>query len=273
MKKIIIATDYSPEAENAMQYAAEAASEKGYVVVLFTLQNISIHALNARLSSDAINDYLEVQKKKLEDVTSSLELIYGIQAIPHFATGDFYEELGRCVHLHQADLVVVGMAQKSVEQDLLGNTTTEVLGRFNFPLLAVPATARYSGIKSIVFACDIVRGVQKKILDKVKSLAEDFGASVEVFHVVKEIEKLGRQKLVSDNLEQIQLCLTGVNYLYKHVRSEQIIKAIKDETMSVKADLLIMVPYKYGFWGSFLHRSKTRMMASGNSIPLLSIPF
>jgi hypothetical protein len=33
-----------------------------------------------------------------------------------------------------------------------------------------------------------------------------------------------------------------------------------------------MMPNKYGFWGSLIHRSKTRIMASGSEIPLMSLP-
>lgn len=272
MKKIVIATDYSAEAENAMRYAAEVAADRGYLLIVFSLQNVSIHALNARLSGEAVNDYLKVQSERLDEVVTSLKQTYGAQAISHFATGDFYVELERCVNLHQADLVVIGMAQRSIEQDLLGNTTTAALARFSFPILAVPLTARYKGFKTVIFACDLVRGVQKKILDEVKFLAQDFGASVEVFHVGREIERLNQEKLLNDSLNEIELSLSGINYLYKQVNSTEIIEAIKDEVESLNADLLIMVPYKYGFWGSIVHRSKTRMMASGNSIPLLSIP-
>jgi len=51
-----------------------------------------------------------------------------------------------------------------------------------------------------------------------------------------------------------------------------VIKAIKNELQVSGADLLIMVPYRYGFWNSLIQRSKTRMMASKSSVPLLSIP-
>ena len=66
--------------------------------------------------------------------------------------------------------------------------------------------------------------------------------------------------------------LQGTNYYYKNVASNVIIEAIQDEITQINADLLIMVPHKYGFWDSLVHISKTRKMASRSEIPLLSLP-
>jgi hypothetical protein len=70
----------------------------------------------------------------------------------------------------------------------------------------------------------------------------------------------------------IDKTFTGINYYYKNIQSREIINAIQEEVKETKADLLIMAPYKYGFWDCMVHRSKTRMMASGNNVPLLSLP-
>jgi hypothetical protein len=66
--------------------------------------------------------------------------------------------------------------------------------------------------------------------------------------------------------------LSGISYYYKNIQSNKIIRAIQDEMKATQPDLLIMAPYTYGFWDSVVHRSKTRMMAAGINIPLLSLP-
>jgi hypothetical protein len=73
-------------------------------------------------------------------------------------------------------------------------------------------------------------------------------------------------------LNRIDDGLEGIDYYYKNVQSDSIIEGIANEVKSVAADLLIMVPEQHGFWGSMVHRSKTRIMASGLNIPLFSIP-
>ncbi|WP_113662006.1 universal stress protein [Pedobacter nanyangensis] len=268
MKTIIVATDFSSEADHAMTYAAAAAAERGYKLVLYNLYNTSIHAMNARVSGSEMDKILTWRRDKLKEIADLISGIYHIKTDIHFASGDFYEELVGCIHLHRADLLVMGMPEKSLEQDLLGNTTTQVIDRLKFPTLSVPLQAQYKGIKHILFACDIARGVHAKILDDVKALAKDFGAKVEVFHVRQKAEDLANH----EELALVDTSLAQVDHFYKQVQSSKIIKAIEDEIKASETDLLVMVPYRHGFWDSLLRKSKTRVMASGNSVPLLSLP-
>ncbi len=267
MRKIIVSTDFSAESENATIYAAKAAAEHKYEVVLFTLYNVSAHVLNTRFSGQTIEDILNREKSKLEAKAHSISESYEVTVIPYFTSGSYYEEIEVCINEYHADLVVMGMPQKSIEQDLLGNTTTTAINRLMTPIVAIPLGASYNGIKKILFACDIMRGIHKQTFDKVQFVASKFGAEVEIFHVSDKIDelKIGHK-------ESIEEVMDGVEYYYKNVVSTEIVNAIRDEVADIKADLLIMVPYKYGFWSSLIHKSKTRMMASGINIPLLSIP-
>ena len=268
MKKIIVATDFSAEAENARQYAASAAAGQQYELILFNLYNLSVHAMNARVSSEAIYELQMINEKKLNEAAAATAFSFGIKVTPHFATGDFYEEINRCIQQHNAEIVVMGMTGKSLELELLGNTTTSAIQRLKIPVLAIPFGVRYQGIKHILFACDTVRGVHRNILEKVRDVAASFGAVVEVFHVKEKIEEL---ITVQDQNEKIDEAMAGIGHYYKNIESKKVIEAIQQEVLNSKTDLLIMVPYKYGFWSSLTHRSKTRIMASGSNVPLLTI--
>jgi nucleotide-binding universal stress UspA family protein len=270
MKKIIIATDYSAEAENAADYAGAVAAEQGHELILFNYSEISIHVLNARVSGSAIDEMLEIYHANLNKAAQALSKKYTIKVTPHLAMGNFYESLVACINQFEAAAVVMGMANKSVEQDLLGNTTTSTIHKLQFPLLAIPITTKYHGIHKILFACDMEKGVGDKTLENVHELATVFGATVEVFYVKDKIEEL--QGAEEAEHASIDKTFTGINYYYKNIQSRKIINAIQDEIKETTADLLIMAPYQYGFWDSIIHRSKTRMMASGNNVPLLSLP-
>jgi nucleotide-binding universal stress UspA family protein len=270
MKKIIIATDYSAEAENAADYAGAVAAERGHELILFNFSEISIHLLNARVSSDAIDELLEVYHTNLDKAAQALSKKYNVKVTPHLASGNFYESLVACINQYEAAAVIMGMANRSVEQDLLGNTTTSTIHKLQFPILAIPITTQYHGIHKILFACDMEKGVEDKVLENVHETATAFGASVEVFYVKNKIEEL--QGAEEAEHASIDKTFTGINYYYKNIQSREIINAIQEEVKETKADLLIMAPYKYGFWDSMVHRSKTRMMASGNNVPLLSLP-
>ncbi len=253
MKTIIVATDFSDEANHAAAFAAQAAKDNGISIVLFHLYKVSIHAMNARLNPASLKELTEYSQSVLAKKAASLQETYQIAITTAWAVGDFYEEIEKTILEHNASLVVMGMPKKSLEQDLLGNTTTAAIHTLKFPILAIPSGATYKGFKNILFACDIVRGVHKKVLEKVKDVAISFGATVEIFHVNDKADQLAQQEPVNHNKHKFGEGLDGVRYYYRNVQSNTVIKAIQDEINYIDADLLIMVPYKYGFWGSLIH--------------------
>src|SRR5690606_6679411 len=125
-------------------------------------------------------------------------------------------------------------------------------------------------VKRILYACDVVRGIHKTILERIKDIARSWNAEIEVFNVQEKIEEL--QEDPSFTKDPLKDEMTGIQYFYKNVASNTIIKEIRNEVVNYQPDLLIMVPNRYGFWSSIVHRSKTRMMAAGLDVPLLSIP-
>ncbi len=271
MNTIIVATDFSKEAENAVEYAAAVAHTLQSRLVLFNGYPIPIHAANARLSAERIQEMIDLNNENLKDRAEELNARYGIDVAYETAMLDLLEELTGLINKYEASVVVMGTAARSLEQDLLGNTTTAVISRLKFPVLAVPLGTKFTGIKKILFACAVLRGVHQLILERVKDAASRFGAEVEVFYVSKAISEIIENEDDQSPISSFDESLEGVTYYYKNVQSNTIIQAIEDEVKEINADLLIMVPNKYGFWKSLVHRSKTRMMASRTEVPLLSI--
>ncbi len=271
MKKIIVATDFSAEAENALAYAIAVAVDHNFELILFNLHYTSVHALNSRILGTSLDKLFEKAKKGLLQKAVGIEAQYHVKVTAHLASGLFQEELIRCFEIYGADFVVMGMANQSVEQDLLGNTTTSAIHGLKFPVLAIPLSAKYAAIKNILFACDVKKDVHLDILNKIKMMAKDFGARLEIFHVNDKATTLEKNTAAS-NLQTIEKSLDGIAYQYKNIKSDELISAIEQELEAIQADLLIMIPYKYGFWNSLVHISKTNVMASGGKVPLLSIP-
>lgn len=273
MRTIIVATDFSKVAENAVQYAAALIQQIGGKIILFHLYTPSIHVSNARLSPKAFDESSLRTRQRLDGAAAELSAAYDINVVPHLSVlGEFKQEVQTVFDAHRADLLVMGMAVKSLEQDLLGNTTTAVIHQYAFPVLAVPLGAEFRGIDRILFACDNLQGIQRQILEAVRQLAKGLKASVELFHVNNRIRSIKEGNIDEATIAKFGEGLDGITYYYKDVESNKVINAIADEIKAIGAGLAIMLPNRYGFWGSLIHRSKTRIMASGLSVPLLSIP-
>lgn len=119
MKTIIVCTDFSREAENALHYAASMAKENQYHIVLFNLQSVSIHALNAQASADFFYEQTLKTKRILRiKLRNHPSICYKTEY--HLASGSFIEELNNCIHATNGDFIVMGMAEKTLEQKNFG---------------------------------------------------------------------------------------------------------------------------------------------------------
>lgn len=269
---IIASTDFSEIAENAVQYAASIAKVSKYKLVLYHGYTLPLHAAHAHISAENFQKLLNSAIDNLKNKAKALSEKYDIEVIPEFSFSYIGDELIELIKKHEAKGIVIGMAEKSLEQDLMGNTTTAIIKNINIPVLAVPLNAKFNGLKKIIFACDNPKEISNDILEKINDTAQKLGGELEIFSVDEQVDELKTENAPSLITNVLDTQLQGINYYYKNVRSNAVIEAIKQEVEDYQADLLIMAPKQYGFWASIVHRSKTRLMASGMNIPLLSIP-
>lgn len=268
MKTIVAATDYSPVADNAVAYAAALARFYNYRLVLFNAFCLSLHESNTLLPASAVNELEIKNNERLAEQAALTALIYNISVDHESSYTPITEELRHLIKKHNASLVVLGMAPESSRELILGNTTTTVIRELAFPVLAVPLNARFQGLRKILLACDLAHDSPAQLLAKIRNEVINFTAPAEIFYVNEEaLEIKDSQEIPSQAFQA-----SDINCTYKETRSTEIINELKKELVVSGTELLIMLPKKYGFWSSLLHRSKTRQMASGLDIPLLAFP-
>ncbi|AWM14786.1 universal stress protein [Flavobacterium sediminis] len=264
---IIATTDFSEIAQNAVQYAANLAKAANMNLVLFHAFNPPIHASNAQLSAETFQKLFDINSERLKELAKELKKEHHIETQSEITYSFVEEHLVTCIEKYNAGLLVFGMAEKSLEQELMGNTTTSAIRNINIPIISVPLETKFTPLNRVLFACDTPDEIPSHATSLIKSLIAAQNTEIEVFSVDTTVEKIKK-----DNPKTKEDDEKEINYYYKNIQSKEVIDEIKKEIKDFNADLLIMMPKKYGFWDSMVHRSKTRVMASGLSIPLLSIP-
>lgn len=266
---IIAATNYSQTASNAVVYAAGFAKAIGAKLILFNAFSLSVHSANSLINANEMQKELDKASVRLDTLSRETADIFKIEVSSYCSYSFLEDELLSVIDAAGADLIVMGMAEQSFEQDLLGNSTTSVIKNINFPVLAVPKNARFKGLKKILYACDSLSWSTIKELGWLKGLIESIGMEIEFFNVNLSMHELKQESSIGSGSESE---LQDEKHIYKTVHSNAVIDEIKKEILKYSPDVLVMVPKKYGFWDSLLHTSKTRMMASGLEIPLLAFP-
>jgi len=269
---ILAATDFTDLATHASAYAAGIAKLRKSKLILFNLFTPSIHALNSQFSAENFQRMYDRTRDRLQEKADALSKEFDIEVIAELSFISMDEALDTIIGKHEVSLLVFGMNEKTWDIELLGDTTTAVIKNCRVPTLAVPFKASFDHLKKILFATDLVEELPQPIIERIRIVAETIGGEVEVFNVDKKVAELKAENSDALAINAIDSGLQGINYYYKNVKSNAVIREIEKEIKQTKADLLIMVPKKYGFGASIVHRSKTGIMASGLNIPLLSIP-
>ncbi len=273
MKTIIVATDLSKDANNALEYAASLAKCINAKIVLYNSFMLPAHAANTLMPADGVEKMMASNRASLEYAALRISCLYDIKAEWDSNISNVEEELDKQVEKHKADLVVMGMRGNSFDQKLFGNTTTSVIRHAKYPVLVVPKNVSFKGIHKILFACDNNCKFALSTLKMLNEVASELKAEVLVLHVEKAKKMAQEEVLVGAGIHnEIETNLDGINHSYHDMDGCTVIKGIERGIEEFNADMLVMVPQKYGFWDSMTHKSKTCAMAARSSVPLLSIP-
>jgi len=269
MKKILIATDFSAPANNALDYAANLAQKVGSDLVIFSVYTMSIHASNSHASATLFKELMKKDEDKLINLGKEIEEKFNIDVKTVFMTDDVISSLKKYLKAQPVDLVVMGIESNLTEYKLFGNTTTDAIKMRQFPLLVVPNDVKFSGYKNIVYACDHKNISKETNLNVLKHLVDDFNAELNVLNVLKEKDSSNK---ITELEEKMNVILKDFNHSYNYVHNATVGDGVKEALDKYPAELLVMIPHKIGFFESLIKGSQTSQMTIKTRVPLLIIP-
>src|SRR5688572_15809938 len=127
MKTIVVATDYSATANNALQFGANLARAFGAELVLLNVYHPSVHVSNSLVTPDTIDQITRNNENRLRELALITAFQYQIQVSGVSKTANTVEALEEYVASRSIDLVVMGMDSSLLEYKLFGNTTTAAI--------------------------------------------------------------------------------------------------------------------------------------------------
>lgn len=114
---IIAATNYSETASNAVIYAAGFAKAIGAKLVLFNAFSLSVHSANALISASEMQKELDKANARLDTLSRQTAEVFKIEVSSYCSYSFLEDELLSVIDSVGADLIVMGMAEKSLEQN------------------------------------------------------------------------------------------------------------------------------------------------------------
>ena len=276
MKKILIPTDLSPNAGNAIRYALNFCKN-------FPAELIFLHATHPMLDlpDTSLEFYdpivFQDEKEQLNFVRANLNKIFEEEKIDQeklnfsieLRIGFAADEIVRVAEEFNCDLVIMGtQGATGLGKLFLGSITYSVIKKTEIPVLAIPSNYSYKAIDKIVFATDYEGISNKKTLTPLFDLANAFDAKVLMFHAIEAKEPIAAY------IEELQVWKTEKNF--HHVKHTNSIATCEDVTQGIMefadendASIIAMIPHSYNFFTNLIHKSKTKEIALESKVPLL----
>ncbi|MBE7639181.1 universal stress protein [Salegentibacter sp. BLCTC] len=276
MRKIIIPTDFSENANNALRYACQLFKYEKSELILLHAYAEKVYADENVLSNALMDELKAVTKIRSEEELGKISLKvhdefcnprHKVKLIAAF--GDLVDEVNSLVNSENADLVVMGTRGLTNDSSLgMGSNTLMVLKYVQCPVLAIPANFTYNEPKNILFPTNFLIPYQKRELKVVGEIARDFNSKIHFLYLSKHKATSSRQQ---DNLEflkqQFYNTITEVHQK-DELRKE---KAIEDFIATNKIDLLVMVNSRHTYLEDMLLTSTIDKVGLHPSVPLLAL--
>lgn len=273
MKTIVIATDFSKAAEDAMIYAASLTRYLNTKLIIFNTFHIPVSTAHVPTYIPNMEELEEDSRNRLEKLSMDISTKFDIEAEGFSCHGFAVDELKKLVRKKDIGLVVMGMkGESNLRTKLFGSLTTDIIREGSFPVLVIPEDTRFEVIKGILFACDSSRLSLQTDLTLLREIAMAFNAEIQILQVVKELVMPRDEAVQSAPLSNLESILTGIKQSYHVVEDDDIVDGIEEAMDDLDSDLLVMAPHKHSFWDKIFNIGNTREMALRTYIPLLALP-
>ena len=273
MKNILLPTDFSQNAINAIIYALEffANSETNFFVI--NIQKTSGYTtselMTSSSSSSVYKGLLDDNKLALKKLINSLKSKYNSERFTFKALLDFdvfTDAIQQAVLSNEIDLIIMGTnGATGAKEVIFGSNTLKVIRQVDCPLITVPEGFRFQKIKSALlsFSPKYKFGFSKiKPLNDILSLCQSKLHILEVRDGTTTTKDINFQKSIEDRFIEFDPS-------YYILEDIPIVLAIYTFIQLNPINLHALFVAKESFISRFIFGSETSKISYASKIPLL----
>jgi nucleotide-binding universal stress UspA family protein len=193
MQRILVPTDFSEQASNALQVAAAIARKSGAEIHLLHVVDSTIggsfgpntmgEPTATSMDQLFVIKLLEVNKQRMYDLANSLKS-EGFSVAHSVEVGNIFTVIRSWTEDKQIDLIVMGTKGTSgLAEFLVGSNTEKVVRHSRCPVLSVKEAPGEFTVRTIVYASDFDEDDQVAVVGQLKRFQELFGANLHLVYV------------------------------------------------------------------------------------------
>lgn len=282
---MLIATDFSPAATHAAEYACCLASYTGQDLLLihvFSVPRPMVAEGTAMLISDL---YERAEAESLSSLDAlKVHLMREISAnaidtgfMPEISVVSVIGKAEMTIQSffseHEISMVVLGInpGRRNLPR-LMGSILHHLIKRGVMPLLLVPANYCFKPVKRIVFSSNLLAS-EIVLMAMVNHILSAFNSELLIFHHSQsDDEQSSPLKTAEAFLNRVCQQLDFSRIYYHPANGQSLELELADFLDQQLADMLVMVHRQHSFVGQLFGQDRTLLMVARTEVPLLILP-
>ncbi|WP_298477053.1 universal stress protein [uncultured Maribacter sp.] len=274
MRKVLVPTDFSENAFNALKYACQIFKYEKcefFILHAYADEVYAIDVKNERLVLEEIKD------KCYQEVLLGLQLIteqikeyspnprHIFKTVPAFET--LVDAVNDLVNQENMDIVLMGTRGGTNDRKItFGSNALRVLKFVNCPVLTIPEEYKYYPPKEVLFPTNYLIPYKRRELKLLCELTGSYRSTIHVLYINAERKLSLRQE---DNQKFMKECLQKPNLVFETMAIEDKSMAISKYIVHKDIDMLVIVNSRHSYVDEMLYESTIDKLGLHIKIPFL----
>lgn len=275
MKNILLLTDFSKNAQNAIDYALQFFSGGQHQFFLLNVQKASkyttLDLMTSSPKTSVFDSIIKNPKAAVEKMVETMKKEYESEAYSFNGICDydnFVSAVNQTVNLKNIDLIVMGTnGATGAAEVVFGSNTINVIRNVNRPVLVIPEGFKYIQPKTILFATDADEVFKEKALSPLLYIIAKFNAELQIL----SIEKNGNLDASMAKKNKMDSFFKGVDHSIYSVENVPVDIAIDSYVQIKHVDITAKIINKEVFIKRLFSGSNTDAITYKTRVPLLII--
>lgn len=273
METILVPTDFSAPASNAVNYALGLAEFFDAKIILVNATPILMPGYDTALPVEMMTQMQKQAMTGLENIKNE------ILARPHrkitidcyTAVGYAFDVIESAAKKFHADLIVMGITGEAgvIKENIIGSTAIKVSRDAVLPVFIIPDGVKYRRIRKISFACDLEKIEETNLLYVVKYFNRLFDAELEMVYVESPYEEISEEKAKSSLFAE--RTLQHVRHKTTYITHSDVVQGLQDYFETHPGDVVMLNPKKHNIFHRLFLESVTSKLAFHLHQPILAI--
>jgi len=276
MKKILLPTDFSNNAWNAIVYALEFFKDEECLFYLLNTYTPVIYRVDYMIGGPAVSAIpdvgIDVSLAGLERTLEKIKKEYPnakhqFETVSEFNT--LTDEVNARSKKEGMELVIMGTKGASgVKEIFLGSNTIQVIRKAEIPVLAIPEDYKFQKLNSIVLPTDYEVSYMAKNFKILVDIVKKHGATLHIVHAVEQTlstVQLGHKS-------QLKAMLQNLSTEFEDVTDDYMPNIVHNYVEENHIDMVAMLNQKHTFLERLLFRQHVDSVGYHCTVPFLVLP-